>query len=332
MSKVEDAVARLDDVTATRVRPAVTWLRRHGDPADPEPALVRRYLTQGLTAQPGADVREHHEVAWALGDLFEQAGRGDLAALCRSPATHESMAVGAWVASFPAVPAQFWQAALSAVERTASVPRRAALSLASARALLTVVGDGLTLEGGRLPLSTVTALDDRFRWTEEFPWMRVAGEDDIAPLRILRDHLLAQGLLRLDGDRLSRSELGRSAADDTVRLWRAVVEPVPRWAHAFEQDALGVMAASVLRSAEFSLGRIGEEMTHVLAERWRPAARDEHGGLFDAAAALAQSWYRLGVPLGWWDTGRGPADRRPNGFGRAAAVTVLRAVTTRRRG
>jgi hypothetical protein len=44
------------------------------------------------------------------------------------------------------------------------------------------------------------------------------------------------------------------------------------------------------------------------------------------AAPVAQAWYQLGVPLGWWDTGRGPADRRPNTFGRAAAVSVFRAV------
>jgi len=32
------------------------------------------------------------------------------------------------------------------------------------------------------------------------------------------------------------------------------------------------------------------------------------------------------VPLGWWDTGHGPADRRPNANGRAAAAALLRTV------
>jgi hypothetical protein len=85
------------------------------------------------------------------------------------------------------------------------------------------------------------------------------------------------------------------------------------------------MAASVLRSASFALGRIGEELAHVLTAKWQPARQ---GSVFDGASAVAQAWYQVGVPLGWWDTGRGPADRRPNGFGRAAAVAVFRAVAS----
>jgi hypothetical protein len=106
-----------------------------------------------------------------------------------------------------------------------------------------------------------------------------------------------------------------------------VVDPAPRWSQVFDRDALGVLAAAVLRSADFTLGRVAEEMTHVLAGRWRAVSPTHLGSVFDGASAVAQGWYQLGVPLGWWDTGRGPADRRPNAFGRAAAVAVVRAVS-----
>lgn len=329
---MEEVLPGLDEATATRVRPALDWLRSQGGERGLDAGLVQRFLTEVLAARTWEDAREHHEVAWALGDLFASAGLAELAALCRSPASHESMAVRAWIASFPDVPQQFWRPALATVQETPAVPARAGLSLVSARALLEEVGEGLPLdEQGQLPLRTVLRLDDRFRWTEEFPWMRVRGEGDIAPLRLLREHLQAQTLLRRTGDRLVVTDLGRGCAEDAEALWRGITDPSPRWSHEFEQDALGVMAASVLRAADFSLSRIAEEMTNVLARKWHPRTHGDRV-VFDGAAPLAQAWYQLGVPLGWWDTGRGLADRRPNGFGRAAAAAVIRSVSARHRG
>ncbi len=324
MAPLEDAVRSLDEPTASLVRPALAWMRSTGGAATPEPGLLRRFLTALLPTGGYGEGRVQHDVAWALGDLFEQAGLPDLAGIARAPATHEALAVRRWTASFTDVPPAFWASALAATEGGRPVPARAALSLSSAHALLQVVGDGLGLtDSGQLPLDVVRALDDRFRWTEEFPWMRVSEESDIAPLRLLRAHLVAQRLLVEDGGRLRLTEHGRSCTLSTPRLWRAVVDPAPRWPQVFEREALGVLAASVLRTADFSLGRIAEEMTHVLASRWRAVSPAHRGGVFDGAAAVAQAWYQLGVPLGWWDTGRGPADRRPNPFGRAAAVTVF---------
>jgi hypothetical protein len=324
---VERAVGGLDAVTAARVRPAVAWLTARSGSGAPGVVAVATFLRRELPERWRGEGREQHEVAWALGDLFEHAGLTEQAALCRSSATHEMLAVCQWTQSFPDVRAAFWEPALDELEDRVVVPARAALSLSSAQALLEVVGDGLTLTpDGQLPLATVLALDDRFRWTEEFPWMRATAEGDIAPLRILHEHLRAQRLLVLDGPRLVRSPAGVEATHDTGRLWRAVVDPSPRWSRQFDRDALGVMAASVLRSADFALGRIGEELTRVLAGKWRPVGTSRQDRVFDGAAPVAQAWYQLGVPLGWWDTGRGPADRRPNGFGRAAAVSVFRAV------
>ena len=108
----------------------------------------------------------------------------------------ETLAVARWVRSFADVPPQFWEPALAALGGSHDVPPRAALSLSSAHALLDLVGDGLTLTpAGQLPTEAVRRLDDRFRWTEEFPWMRVNQEADVAPLRLLRAHLVAQRLL-----------------------------------------------------------------------------------------------------------------------------------------
>jgi hypothetical protein len=324
---MDEAALAVGEATARRLRPALSWLREHDAAGEPAAVLVRDYLTRVLPRSGLGDDREQHEVAWALGDLFEQAGLPEQAAVCRSASVHEALAVGRWVRSFADVPPPFWEPVLAAVGRDRGVPPRAALSLSSAHALLQLVGEGLTLTpAGQLPADAVRALDDRFRWTEEFPWMRVTQEADVAPLRLLRAHLVAQRLLVEDGSRLTRSEAGTACTRDTARLWWAVVDPSPRWSQEFERDALGVMAASVLRSADFTLGRIAEEMTHVLAARWRAVSPAHRGSVFDGASAVAQGWYQLGVPLGWWDTGRGPADRRPNAFGRAAAVTVFRAV------
>jgi hypothetical protein len=325
---LEDLVVSLDEKTAVLVRPALAWLHEHGGSQTPTSLLVQEFLTRELPRRDTVGERVQHELAWALGDLFEQAHLPDQAAVCRSPLTHETLATWRWAHSFADVRDEFWWPALAALGDRRPVPPRATLSLSSARALLEVVGGGLHLtDTGQLPAPMVRALDDRFRWTDDFPWMRVRVESDVAPLRLLRAHLEAQQLLAERDGLLTRTALGESCTTDTTRLWRVVVDPSPRWSQEFERDALGVMAASVLRSADFTLGRIAEEMTHVLAGRWRAVSPAHLGSVFDGASAVAQGWYQLGVPLGWWDTGHGPADRRPNAFGHAAAVTVFRAVT-----
>jgi hypothetical protein len=326
MAGVERALLGLDGSSVAHVRPALRWFRERGAAEHPSVALVREYLSLDAPAA-GAGGHADHEVAWALGDLFERAGLVEQAAVCRAAGTHEVIAARRWAASFEDVPADFWRPALGALPGAAQVPDRAALSLASAHALIETVGDGLTLTPtGGLPARTVQALDDRFRWTEEFPWMGSAAESDIPPLRFLREHLVAQGLLVREGRRLEPTAEGRSCQEDTARLWRRVVSPGPRWSQEFDRDALAVMAASLLRTPDFTLARVAEEMTRVLSDKWRPASGAAGASVFDGASLVAQAWYQLGVPLGWWDSGRGPADRRPNLWGRAAAAAVFRSV------
>lgn len=291
-----------------------------------DPESLRRFLWRELPAQPGMDPRGPHEVAWDLGEQFAAAGLDQQAAVCRSTTTHEILSVWRWTRSFPAVPDAFWAPARAGLGPRRAAPPRVVLSLASARGLLEAVGDGVTLTAaGHLPDATVQALDDRFGWTQEFPWMRSENEADIPPLRFLHEHLAAQGLLTPDGRRLALTGRGHRALADATRLWSAVVDPAPRWTHEFDRDVLGVLAASLLRSGTFTPGRVAEEVTHVLAAKWRPARADGRGSVFDGVSPVVHSWYQLGVPLGWWDTGRGPADRHPNVFGAAAAAAVFRA-------
>ena len=332
MPPVDRALTAQDDVTVARVRPVLAWLHQQAPDgtADPEVSVLRRFLWRELPATWPVSHHEQHEVAWALGELFEAAGLAEQAALCRASVTHEILSVWRWTRSFPDVPAAFWTPALSRLGARPGPPPKVGLSLASARGLLEAVCDGITLTvHGHLPVATVLALDDRFRWTEEFPWMRPAGEWDIPPLRFLHQHLAAQGLLARDGARLAVSDLGRAGLAETGRLWSAVVEPAPRWTQEFDRDVLGVMAATLLRRGTFSPGRMTEEIAGVLAAKWRPARGDRGSSVFDGAAVVVQEWYQLGVPLGWWDTGRGPADRHPNVFGAAAAGAVFRSATGR---
>jgi hypothetical protein len=321
--KLGRALVRVDDATAARVRPVLA--RLGGPDSEPSVAAVREYLSWRLSVSgSGADEREAHEVAWALGDLFEHAGLTEQAAVCRAPQTHRRIAVRRWAASFPGVPPAFWTPALQGLDTLPEVPQRVRLSLAGATGLLDAVGPGLRLRAdGTLPVETVRALDDRFRWTEDFPWMHPTREQDIPPLTFLRRHLTGQRLLVSVGDRLEPTEQGIAARHQWSRLWRAVVDPQPRWSEPFELDTLGVMAASLLRAPAFTPGRVAEELTAVLAAKWRSAS---DRSVFERASLVVQEWYQVGVPLGWWDSGRGPADRRPNAFGRAAAGSVFRAV------
>jgi len=96
MESVDRAVRALDAGTADRVLPALTWLRSRTRALVPETSLVRQYLVVELPRRLSGDGHEQHESAWALGDLFAQVGADEQAALCRSSAVHETLAVWQW--------------------------------------------------------------------------------------------------------------------------------------------------------------------------------------------------------------------------------------------
>lgn len=233
----------------------------------------------------------------------------------------------AWRASFTGVPEGFWDRAMPAVHDTPPVPARVELAVAPALALLGEVGEGLALtEVGHLPERTALALDERFGWSQHFALGRPRGEADVQQLLLLDEHLREQRLLTRRGGRLTVSPAGRRAAADPARLWTALVAPVPRWHDGIEHDALAVLAASVLGQERHTPATAVAEASSVMATKWQPSGGVSVGA---AVGAAWTAWYRLGIPLGWWEERRGPV--RPTSYGRAACASVFRAVSTRPR-
>ncbi|MGZ4438307.1 MAG: hypothetical protein ACXVW6_11730, partial [Nocardioidaceae bacterium] len=232
-----------------------------------------------------------------------------------------------WRASFADVPRGFWDRVMPTVHITPPVPDRVALSVAPAVALLGVVGDGLDLDDdARLPTAAVRALDERFGWSQRYSLPAPWRETDLQPLLLVDEHLRRQRLLTRRGSRLSVSVAGRRAAGDPAALWSALVAPVPRWQDGVEHDALAVLAAAVLGQERHTADSVVAAATAVLAGKWEPTAG---ASLREAVASVWSGWYRLGIPLGWWEERRGPV--RPTHYGRAANASVFRAVSTRPR-
>lgn len=90
---VEQALRHLDDSARNDARAALeSLLPEHGDWADLLQLTLQEFLWYHLPVKWLTDSSHHHEVAWALGDLFEAAGLDRYAGLCRSAATHELIA------------------------------------------------------------------------------------------------------------------------------------------------------------------------------------------------------------------------------------------------
>lgn len=93
---VEQALRRLDPATRTNAETALdSLLPEKDDWSDLEQIDLQEFLWYQLPTKWLADTKEHHEVAWALGDLFESAGLDRYADLCRSASTHELLALWA---------------------------------------------------------------------------------------------------------------------------------------------------------------------------------------------------------------------------------------------
>ncbi|HSV39881.1 MAG TPA: hypothetical protein VLI04_14075 [Nocardioidaceae bacterium] len=97
MDAVDQALASLDEVTARCAEPAVN--RLFGPPGErmPVEGLTRLELQDFLWSKlPTRFVTggyDHHEIAWALGDLLDALQRPQYAALCRDRRTHEILAL-----------------------------------------------------------------------------------------------------------------------------------------------------------------------------------------------------------------------------------------------
>lgn len=103
---VERALRKLPDATRDDARAAIEWLLpEDGDWDDLLQLTVQGFLWYSLPVKWLTDSIHHHEVAWALGDLFERGGLERYAGLCRSTATHELISL--WETDPEAARAQF---------------------------------------------------------------------------------------------------------------------------------------------------------------------------------------------------------------------------------
>jgi hypothetical protein len=84
-----DVYAELDPQTAERARAAMDWMvGPEGGPEDLSQMQVQMFLWYALPNNWFTEDAEHHEIAWALGDVLAAAGRDRYAAICRDPHTH----------------------------------------------------------------------------------------------------------------------------------------------------------------------------------------------------------------------------------------------------
>lgn len=93
---VEALLAKLDAASAEHARAAVGWLLPDEASVDDLRRLgqlqLQEFLWYQLPVKWLCDEREHHEIAWSLGDLFEAAGQDRYARLCRADVTHRLIA------------------------------------------------------------------------------------------------------------------------------------------------------------------------------------------------------------------------------------------------
>jgi hypothetical protein len=344
MDDLDGVLGRLDEATAERVRSALPAIRTgdRGNESRPwmsvtAPAL-QNYLEGALLGSSVSDA-ERHEIAWALGDFFEAAGIAALAALCRDRSTHEHLAkpspavvrrerVTAWAQTLQRGKHEFWNDVLARLEAEPGRPARLELALTPVRALLDAVRDGVQLtNAGYLPPRTALALDAKFGWSDEYGVTPPRGETDLPALMFLHEHLREQGFLLVEGRTLTAAP---SVPDNAVELWRALVDPGPRWQVGFEHDALAVMAATLVRTDELTRDQLRDEMAYLLASKWQGTGSRTVG---DGVRGVELAWFRVGIALGWWDREGGlwSSKVKLSAFGRAAAASVFWAVATRDR-
>ena len=85
----ETLLADLDPISADLAREAVGWILPEGAGLPQlRQAALQDFLWYQLPLKWLAEIRELHEIAWSLADLFTAAGLERYAAVCRAPQTH----------------------------------------------------------------------------------------------------------------------------------------------------------------------------------------------------------------------------------------------------
>jgi hypothetical protein len=342
MEEVEQVLGRLDVDSAGRVRRLLAPLLDRGrSPASLSDRDVLRLLTESAPATESAG--ERHETAWALADFFDAGGLPRLAGVCRDQHTHERLSAlpssadrrrlaTGWTEGLQRGSRRFWADVLAELRAEPVLPVRLELALTPVRALMEAVADGVPLtSAGYLPPTVALGLDATFGWSDEHNMGRPRGERDLPPLLFLREHLEAQGLLTRDGRTLAVPETAARLLGTPPRLWTRVADPRPRWSAGFEEDAVAVLAVTLVRSTELTRDQLRDEMVDLLSGKWQGrGTRTVEDGVRDVELA----WFRLGITMGWWDREGGiwSAKVRLGAFGRAAAASAFWSVAGRPRG
>jgi hypothetical protein len=239
-----------------------------------------------------------------------------------------------WVRALDPEVSAFWGRAFRRLAEEPAIPTNVELSIAPAEALLEEASTGTPLtDDGHLVASVVHDLDARFGWSDKLPLggtspREPAVEQDVPALLFVDAHLRAQGLLAPAEGRLRLTESGLRCLKEPALLWRALVNPSPRWPEAFDQDALAIMAALLLRRTAMSASSLTNQVAALLSHKWRTREADS---LQTGVEWLRVEWYRLGVGLSWWELSRRADDYRLSEFGRAAAAELFWSVAARPR-
>jgi hypothetical protein len=202
-------------------------------------------------------------------------------------------------------------------------PENVELSLAPARAVLEAVGLGLPLTAsGYLPPPVVLTLNDHFRWSD------IVGkppkkEADLPPLKFLREHLVQQRLLTVRRGTITVSARGRRCLEDDTAFWEALTDLRPRWGE-FEREVLATAGAMLVEDSEQSPDEVSRAVAAKIRGRWKGGSDDLAGDIY----WVFIDWYRVGIPLGWWDAKKGRWVYRLTARGVAAAARAFRSVAT----
>jgi hypothetical protein len=332
-----DAAGRLADalMTASGVQPPDTVLLTFskvpvGQEAQVHTDVGRMLEAAVLEGRLDPDSADTHDRAVALTERFLGTASHDYHGVTPRLFVLRWRALR-WVLTLDPELQEFWRQALHRIYDEPAVPENVQLSTAPAEALLETALTGPVLTGhGHLPDDLVLELDARFGWSDKLPlgWAgsrRPPGELAVPALLFVDLHLRAQGLTTRSDGRLALTGEGRRCLGDRRALWQALVSPRPRWDGGFDQDALAVMAAVLLRRAVSAPG-LSAQVRSLLSHKWRSSTGDDLG---PGVEWLRVEWYRLGVGLSWWELSRRAGDYRLSRFGRAAAAELFWAVAAR---
>jgi hypothetical protein len=215
---------------------------------------------------------------------------------------------------------------LPLLREPAVMPEALADSLAPVRALLTGVGDGVTLtQAGYLPKALVVTLNDRFKWYD-LAGYKANSEADVIALLDLHALLRRARLLTKRGRKLAVSAAGQRCLADDERLF-GVLAVQAMTGDDFDVDVATMRAAHLLTVAgEPSETAVDALVYDAVAERWsthegnQPSPRVVRGA--------GPDWQWNARTLGWLKEGGDWQHRTLHltEIGRAAAIIGLQSV------